>query len=58
MGMTLSKVFTIESPIQIELALNKWVKREQVDILNSCVFNHENKQFLLVTYHKNTLFKN
>lgn len=57
MGKTLTKVIPIKSPIQIELDLNLWVETEHVDIVNTQVFTHDNKQFLLVTYRKNTLFK-
>jgi hypothetical protein len=55
MRKTKTKVFTIESPIQIELALNSWVEKERASILGTSVFTHENKQMLLVTYCKNYL---
>ena len=55
MRKTKTKVFTIESPIQIELALNSWVEKERASILGTSVFTYENKQMLLVTYCKNYL---
>ena len=55
MRKTKTKVFTIESPTQIEAVLNDWVVEKRVVILGTSVFTHENKQMLLVTYCKNYL---
>lgn len=55
MRKTKTKVFTIESPTQIETVLNDWVVEKRVVILGTSVFAHENKQMLLVTYCKNYL---
>ena len=55
MRKTKTKVFTIESPTQIEAVLNDWVVGKRVVILGTSVFTHENKQMLLVTYCKNYL---
>ena len=55
MRKTKTKVFTIESPTQIEAVLNDWVVEKRVVILSTSVFTHENKQMLLVTYCKNYL---
>ena len=55
MRKTKTKVFTIESPTQIETVLNDWVVEKSVVILGTSVFTHENKQMLLVTYCKNYL---
>ena len=55
MRKTKTKVFTIESPTQIEAVLNDWVVKKRVVILGTSVFTHENKQMLLVTYCKNYL---
>ena len=55
MRKTKTKVFTIESPTQIETVLNNWVVEKRVVILGTSVFIHENKQMLLVTYCKNYL---
>ena len=55
MRKTKTKVFTIESPTQIEAVLNDWVVEKRVVILGASVCTHENKQMLLVTYCKNYL---
>ena len=52
MRKTKTKVFTIESPAQIETVLNDWVVEKRVVILGTSVFTYENKQMLLVTYCK------
>lgn len=43
MRKTKTKVFTIESPTQIETVLNDWVVEKRVVILSTSVFTHENK---------------
>lgn len=54
MRKTLTKVVKIESPIQIEIKLNHWVEKDKVTILDTTTFTHDNAQYLLVTYSKNT----
>lgn len=55
MRKTKTKVFTIESPTQIETVLNNWVVEKRVVILGTSVFTFDDKQMLLVTYCKNYL---
>lgn len=54
MRKTLTRVVRIESPMQIEVELNHWVEKDKVSILDTTTFTYDNKQYLLVTYSKNT----